>query len=201
MLMVLLATAGAWADDISQEKAQEIAAQAMARICGRQTMASRAGRGVSVKQPKPVLAYTARAAQAEQNDFYVFNNGDSEGFVIVSGNDATIDPVLGFSDSGTFDYDDAPESLKALLRQYSAQIDYLRTSPSDKAQSIMARIIRRAAPYYGNVVVAPLVTTTWNQFTPYNNLCPKIDGENPTLTGCTATAMAQVMNYWKWPAR
>ena len=201
MLMVLLATAGAWADDISQEKAQEIAAQAMARICGRQTMASRAGRGVSVKQPKPVLAYTARAAQAEQNDFYVFNNGDSEGFVIVSGNDATIDPVLGFSDSGTFDYDDAPESLKALLRQYSAQIDYLRTSPSDKAQSIMARIIRRATPYYGNVVVAPLVTTTWNQFTPYNNLCPKIDGENPTLTGCTATAMAQVMNYWKWPAR
>ena len=193
MLMLLLATAVAWADDISQEKAQEIAAQAMARICGNQSMASRVGKGVSVKQPKPVLAYTARAAQAEQNDFYVFNNGDSEGFVIVSGNDATIDPVLGFSDSGTFDYDDAPESLKALLAFYSRQVGLLRRQPSALAPH------REESFTTGKMVVEPLLTTAWNQSSPYNQLCPKVDGENYPFTGCVAVALAQIANYWKHP--
>ncbi|WP_297979836.1 C10 family peptidase, partial [uncultured Methanobrevibacter sp.] len=43
-----------------------------------------------------------------------------------------------------------------------------------------------------------MLTTRWDQGTPYRNLCPLIDG-NPATTGCVATAMAQIMNFWKYP--
>ena len=42
--------------------------------------------------------------------------------------------------------------------------------------------------------VEPLLTTEWDQLTPYNNLLPE-----GIYTGCVATAMAQVLNYHKLP--
>lgn len=47
--------------------------------------------------------------------------------------------------------------------------------------------------------VQPFITTSWNQEKPYYNLCPKA-GLKRCLTGCVATAMAQVMNYFEYPA-
>ena len=40
----------------------------------------------------------------------------------------------------------------------------------------------------------------WNQDSPYQDMCPidKYDG-SVCATGCTATAAAQVMRFWKWP--
>ena len=47
--------------------------------------------------------------------------------------------------------------------------------------------------------VLPMVTTEWDQETPYNNMCPTFSGSTKCLTGCVATAMAQVMAYHKSP--
>ena len=50
--------------------------------------------------------------------------------------------------------------------------------------------------------VGPLLTTTWDQGQYYNALCPE-DAGGPaghTYTGCVATAMAQIINYWGYPA-
>lgn len=47
--------------------------------------------------------------------------------------------------------------------------------------------------------VLPMVTTYWDQETPYNNFCPTYSGSTKCLTGCVATAMAQVLNYHKSP--
>ena len=49
-------------------------------------------------------------------------------------------------------------------------------------------------------IVAPLVTTTWNQDAPYNDSCPIWNG-NRCYTGCVATAMAQILKYWEHPAQ
>lgn len=50
-------------------------------------------------------------------------------------------------------------------------------------------------------IVGPYLTTTWGQGIPYNLLCPAGTYDNGhTPTGCVATAMAQVMYYWKAPA-
>jgi hypothetical protein len=44
----------------------------------------------------------------------------------------------------------------------------------------------------------PLLTTSWHQEDPYNNLCPIGDG-GQCVVGCVATAAAQIMKYWDWP--
>ena len=44
----------------------------------------------------------------------------------------------------------------------------------------------------------PLLTSSWDQRAPYNNLCPMGDGDR-TVVGCVATAISQIMNYWHWP--
>lgn len=46
--------------------------------------------------------------------------------------------------------------------------------------------------------VAPLLTSRWDQGNPYNIYTPMI-GNVHCITGCCATAAAQVMNYWKYP--
>lgn len=46
--------------------------------------------------------------------------------------------------------------------------------------------------------IGPLLTTSWAQGSPYNDQCPKI-GSTRCVTGCVATAMAQVLNYHKLP--
>ncbi|MCH5310648.1 MAG: C10 family peptidase [Prevotella sp.] len=47
--------------------------------------------------------------------------------------------------------------------------------------------------------VGPLMTTKWDQEGPYNNLLPNASGGGRVYTGCVATALAQVLNYFKVP--
>ncbi len=46
----------------------------------------------------------------------------------------------------------------------------------------------------------PLLTSTWDQYSPYNNKCPEDQGQR-SVVGCVATAMAQIMRYWQHPER
>lgn len=48
--------------------------------------------------------------------------------------------------------------------------------------------------------VDPLMSTTWSQWYPYSNLCPTLTDGSHAATGCMATAMAQIMNYYKYPS-
>jgi hypothetical protein len=63
---------------------------------------------------------------------------------------------------------------------------------------------RSLSPASGDIVrgavLGPLLTTAWDQDAPYNLLTPA-DGCTHTLTGCVATAWAQLLNYWKWPVQ
>ncbi len=58
------------------------------------------------------------------------------------------------------------------------------------------------------VQVAPFMTTQWNQWQPFNDYAPINPAASPNTylrqryyCGCVATAYAQILNYWKWPAR
>lgn len=48
------------------------------------------------------------------------------------------------------------------------------------------------------VSAPPLLETKWGQSSPYNNWCPLLWGDR-CVVGCTATAMAQIMRYYRWP--
>ena len=193
------------ADDVSVEQALQVA---------RQFAIERSSRSGMQKAPSaiaPSLAYTVKSLQNNDthneaslqnndthNNVYVINLGEEQGFVVVSGETGTTAAVLGYCDQGTFSYDDAPCNLKALLQQYAGQIDCLRENRNLTPRSSLLAP-RSSSSVIGNVVVEPFVTTKWNQGTPFNDLCPMLDGKTHTVTGCTATAMAQIMAYWKYP--
>ncbi len=121
---------------------------------------------------------------------YVFNVGQQQGFVIVSSDDRT-PAVLGYSDSGSFSPQDMPDNLRAWLQGYADQLQWLGQQPESTTQQAPLKAAARRA-------ISPLLSSQWNQYAPYNNQAPAIDG-NQCLTGCVATAMAQVMFYHKWP--
>ena len=123
--------------------------------------------------------------EAESAPYYVFNVGGDNGYVIASGDDCAY-PVLGYSDLGSFDADHMPEGMKAMLDFYGEQIrSCSKSSNAAKAQS---------SPTYP--AVEPMLTTRWGQDGPYNDNCPiDIATNERSVTGCVATAMAQVMYY------
>jgi hypothetical protein len=128
------------------------------------------------------MAYSAE----DINDaFYIFNAEDNNGFVIVSGDERTED-ILGYSETGSIDLNNLPQNMQSWLEGYRSEIQNLGNKSIQK--------IRRSA----KSAVAPLIQTKWSQGHPYSNLCPLTNGYQ-CPTGCTATAMAQVLYYYKWP--
>lgn len=138
-------------------------------------------------------AANRRASSNKQRAFYVFNVQEKGGFVIVSGDDRTPD-ILGYADKGALDVENAPCNVKWLLSCYEKTIDSLRLVQDD-VSAPRKRAARRSAE---RAEIAPMITTHWGQGAPYNNMCPEVNGDK-CLTGCVATAMAQIMNYHKWP--
>ena len=128
---------------------------------------------------------------------YVFNVGDQDGFVIVAADDRARS-ILGYADSGTFDASHAPAALREMLAIYARQMEMFEQSGSSApADSVAAAKGRRRVS--GTMAdVTPLLTTTWDQGDPYNAYCPTLNGQT-ALTGCVATAMAQIAYYHKYP--
>ncbi len=133
------------------------------------------------------LAYTSSSSNGIC--FYVYNVKGQSGFVIAPADDR-LPAVLAYSETGTFDVSSMPANVKWWMSQYEGEIDLLL---SNKVQS---RSTKRAA----RRAVAPMLTTKWNQNAPFNNDCPS-DAGGQCVTGCVATAMAQVMKYHNWPPK
>ena len=123
---------------------------------------------------------------------------DGGGFVIVSA-DNHVQPILGYSLQSNLNVENLPTNLAAWLDSYDKQI---RAAMEDASQPIHSGWSDQGMPKSGvegyDSIVGPLLTTTWDQSPFYNDFCP-LDGGTRTLTGCVATAMAQVMKYWNWP--
>lgn len=138
----------------------------------------------------------AKTAPAQHSSCYIINDEANNRFVIVS-SDERMYNILGYSDNGEFDTDSLPQGLMDILYGYDTQYDYLLKNavPSHNYKS------KRRAPN----VVEPLIKTKWDQSSPYNNECPEEKAfgiiDIKTVTGCVATAMAQVMNYHQYPAQ
>lgn len=157
----------------------------------------------------------ARAAKQVTNDqqFYVFNSEDGEGFVIVAADDA-VRPILGYSNNTSFDTENIPYGVLFFLDSYSQQIKYVQENnivQSEEVKQKWEALKNNTKLLTATTVVAPLITTKWDQAPLYNNLCPIVSKKiksgiftdtyyrEQAVTGCGATALAQVMNYWEWP--
>ena len=147
-----------------------------------------AARGVSLNATAPVHKAMRKAAAEASAAYYVFNAADGQGYVIVSGDDRT-EPILGYVDRGSYDESSMPENMRAWLEGYARQIEQL----DQMGVKAGMRAPRRAAEQ-ARKSVAPMLTSRWGQYAPYNNYTPQYGGShNPT--GCGATALAQVLYY------
>jgi len=135
--------------------------------------------------------------------FYIYSVKGSTGFVIVSAdNDAT--PILGYSSDGNFTGTNIPYGLVKLLDKYKQEIKYIKRNNLKADKNIIGLWKGNySASYVSNLStnsVGALVQTRWNQGKYYNDLCPYDNTyKSRSVTGCVATAMAQIMKFWNWP--
>lgn len=120
---------------------------------------------------------------------YVFNVEANEGFVIVSGDDRT-QSILGYAYTGEINMGQMPCNMKWLLSYYDTAIGQLGDDFPQSASTTLS-----SATY---AEIPAIVGTQWGQGDPYNAQCPQHEGER-CITGCVATAMAQVINHNRWP--
>lgn len=141
--------------------------------------------------------------------YYIFNIGD-KGFVIISADDICY-PVLGFSFESTYSPSDQAEGFVYWMNERKQEIGWNIENNVTADEAITATwnrlrttdITRLLNTDKSVMDVAPLLTSNWDQGFPYNSMgplepnCSAYNG-HPTV-GCVATAMSQIMYYWRWP--
>ena len=143
--------------------------------------------------PEFVCVYPASRAQKADAPYYIFNVGEDQGFVIVSGDDNTRCAVLGYSDHGRFEMAGMPENVRSWLAFYEEGVKLAAEAPVQKQSP---RSFEKS-----KAVVEPLLgTISYDQSLPYNGMCPTdpVD-ERLSYTGCVATALAMIAKYYEYP--
>ena len=176
LLVFVLTMLSLHAEPITREQAQKKAEEFMKSRNNYRRLAP-------VTNQRKLAPGRRNAPLAATSEYYVFNKGTREGFVIVSGDDQTT-PVLGYCDEGEFNYAELPPNMQEWLDGYERQI----------------AAIQQGAPYVGDAVpthpkVAQLMKSKWSQGNPYNLTCPMYFSLGRSVTGCVATAMAQILYY------
>jgi hypothetical protein len=147
------------------------------------------------------LAYTSVSASNSMNFFYVFNGNHS--FVIVAADDRCT-PVLGYSDEVSFNTGTLAPDVAYLFNTYTSQISniiYNNVPATAQISNTWTELMTGTKPMQKSAtLVGAMLKTTWDQVPYYNDLCPYDNSTGAhTVTGCVATAMAQVLRYWKYP--
>ncbi len=153
----------------------------------------------SVNSANLTLAYTEKAPSGDPV-FYVFNVNGNKGFVIISAEDAT-HPILGYSNEGAYVVPVAGNNVGYWMDKRKREILVIRSSKIAATLDVKAEWSSCVNNTFLNsnthkiASVSPLLSTTWDQPSPYNAMCP-----GGSLTGCVATTMSQIMKYWNYPS-
>lgn len=179
ILSILLAlfSVTAFAQSVSQQQAKNIATQFLSKQFGMPSSTPKKVRNIK-ESTEDLLPY------------YMVESGNK--VVIVAG-DERMKPILGYFDT-TVNGGQLPLGMQDLLADFETTYTQLQSLPVSKA----ANKAPRKAPENDSIVVEPLIKSTWGQEGVYNYMCPTY-GYGTSVTGCVATAMAQVMNYHQYP--
>ncbi len=186
-LYLVLLTSTLWGESVTVEKAQLKAADFIANTTS------------FSKGSKDGKALIVSLAGEEAEIYYAFNVNNNNGFVLVSASDKTRS-IIGYSDKGRFDAQNAPAGLKDLIKVWNAQIAEAEQSTTvNKAKNKHHSTLLKAS----RTDVDAMLQTTWGQDVPFYNLCPTMTRSGvqySCVTGCVATAMSQIIRYNEYPA-
>jgi len=155
------------------------------------------------KSQKSAVHCAKVAKQGNDTLLYVFNA--DKGFVVVSATKKTI-PVLAYSEEGTFDEQDVIPPVAMWLNSYQNQIAKLKNEEANanlRAEKSWKQLLEGGKTQKSNdEEIKPFLRSRWGQGKMYNYYCPKDDSSSNNgraVTGCVATALAQLMYYFRFP--
>jgi hypothetical protein len=144
--------------------------------------------------------------------YYVYNVNQADGWVIISAEDAAR-PIIGYSDNGQYVTPTPHSNFDFWMNYRKNELIYIRANAK--------KIVPEVSTEWNKYTVANkslkkptsagtyLCQSTWDQQYqpyPYNYFCPPntkglVANSGQSVTGCVATAMAQIMRYWSYPAK
>ncbi len=188
---------------IDEATAKKAALSFLTSVSGCSQLKSTIGLELTYKAVVPnMLKSNSTKTAKEAVCYYIFSSSKANMFVIVSGDNRVL-PILGYSNTSSFDPENCPPGMKTWLNMYKNEIQHainkdLKTSNEVKKQWLN---LFNGENINTKAIVAPMLKTHWDQIPPYNSHCPYDSTLNErALGGCTSTAMAQIMKYWEYPA-
>jgi len=137
--------------------------------------------------------------------YYAFNVSGNKGFILISGDDRVM-PVLGWSLRGSYEDTNRPPAFTWFMKGITGQIDQVIGSEDTPEPAVTVewnRYLSAAFVPMDAPETDPLIQTRWDQGCFYNEMCPPDAAAVTTcfhaLTGCGATAMAQILKFWGSP--
>ena len=182
LVLLLTCLLTAQAGPIDQQKARQLAAQFMQK------------KGLQLKGEPRRAPGVSGTGSNEAQPLYIFNTDGAKGFVIVAGDDRA-DAILGYSTEGSYDEQNLPDNFRYYLQLLSSDMQALMASDATATT-------RRTVETHD--AIDPLIKTKWDQGSAtedgyiYNTACP-VSQSLHCLTGCVATAGAQIMYYHQHP--
>lgn len=163
-----------------------------------QQQAERLGISMDAMSPQPRMVQKTNGIDPA---YYVIENGTNKGYTIVSADDR-LPEIVGYAKQGNYTKDTLPEAYVEFITAYQKFVEEVKAgNPHALRTAAEAKALRESASYTQPTVAPLLGDIQWNQGDPYNRMCPEYDGVHKAVTGCVATAMAQVMGYWKYPSQ
>lgn len=199
--ILLLAAAVAIALPVDKKRAARVATNAVLLLSAEQHR-------LDTKQPVELTDVSDALGFGPYLHIFKYRYSGIEGFVVISGDDVAA-PLLAFSDegeldlSGTFD-EKHPDKNPAFIQQLLHYTTEIQNAVEAKAtathnvarkwQQLESGEALAKGDIYNDIIPKLLGNMVWGQREPYNNKCP-----GGSVTGCVATALGMIMNYWDYP--
>ena len=150
-------------------------------------------RKIDFTQNKVIMSEPKTRAELDDCDslIYVFNFENNEGFALVSASKST-EGLLAVTEKGHFD-PNIPSKIKGFEEFKEMAKEYVRNAFSINRSPVGPIVETKDSITYTLTQVGPYLTVRWGQNYPEGELCP--NGKS----GCTNTAIAQLMSYYCYP--
>lgn len=170
--------------------------QNTAKTCAEYFLSTEINENVSLTLEKTIYV---EVNNQQTPAFYIFNNSQTNKFVIISANKLVL-PILSYSSSSHFIYDtlSMPIATQLMLTRYTENIEeiVLRNNAVANQANIdeWDKLINQISTGQRSSQVGPLLSTKWGQRAPFNTYTPP-----NTPTGCNSVVLTQLMKYYRFP--
>lgn len=177
--------------DPVQSYVMRVAEEGIAMLGDAETRAVR--RRIDPNRIKPCITTATRSGESDTL-YYVVNFADSAGFALVAADSTSPAPLLAVTEQGNYT---PGEVTNSGFDDYIASLDpgIVRPTPPEGPQKRRYNQMITGP----EIVYEPLLEVRWGQGSPYNGMCYVADSYTRSVTGCMATALAQIMSFHEYP--